>query len=112
MFAYDYPAMGIFWSMLYFFIFFLWLMLLFRIFGDIFRSEDLGGLGKTVWVIFVIIVPFLGVFVYLIARGGKMTQRNLDAARAQDEAMKAYIQQTAGTAARAARPTSWPSSPS
>jgi hypothetical protein len=60
MLAYDYPAMGIFMSMFYFFIFFIWIMLLFRVFGDIFRSHDMGGFAKTLWVLFVILAPFLG----------------------------------------------------
>ena len=59
-----------------FFLFFAWFMCLFWVFGDIFRSSDLGGGGKTIWVIFVILIPWLGIFVYLIARGGGMQQRN------------------------------------
>jgi len=105
MLAYDYPAGGVFMSMLYFFIFFIWIMLLFRIFGDIFRSHDLGGVAKTIWVIFVILVPFLGVFVYLIARGRSMGERQVAAAQAQQDALKAYVQQTAGTASPAGTAT-------
>ena len=97
MLAYDYPVMGVFWSMLYFFIFFIWIMLLFRIFVDIFRSHDLGGVAKTLWVIFVILVPYLGVFVYLIARGHKMSEHAAEAAAAQDKAARQYIQQVATT---------------
>ena len=70
MLAYNYPILNLFWTMLEFFIFVLWIWLLIYIFMDIFRSHDMGGLAKAVWVIFVIILPFLGVFVYLIARGG------------------------------------------
>ena len=101
MFAYDYPAGGVFVSMLYFFLFFIWLMLLFRVFGDIFRSHDMGGFAKAIWTIFVIVVPFLGVFIYLIARGRSMGERDLAAAQAQQEAFKSYVQQTAGTAGTA-----------
>ena len=72
MLAYNYPLGGIFLSMLYFFLFFIWIWILFTVFFDIFRSQDLNGWIKALWVIFVIILPFLGVFVYLIARGGKM----------------------------------------
>ena len=97
MLAYDYPVMGVFWSMLYFFIFFIWIMLLFRIFVDIFRSHDLGGVAKTLWIIFVIIVPFLGVFIYVIVRGKSMGERDLAQAQAQNEAFKTYVQQTAAT---------------
>jgi hypothetical protein len=97
MLAYDYPAMGVFWSMFYFFIFFIWIMLLFRVFGDIFRSHDLGGLAKTLWVLFVILVPFLGVFIYVIARGKSMGERDMAQAQAQQEAFKSYVQETAST---------------
>ena len=97
MLAYDYPVMGVFWSMLYFFIFFIWIMLLFRIFVDIFRSHDLGGFAKTLWFIFVIIVPFLGVLVYVIARGDNMTKHAIEDASARDAAFQSYVQEAAGT---------------
>ncbi len=60
MLAYDYPLLGLFWTMLWFFLWIAWIILLFRIFGDIFRSRDMGGWGKALWSIFVILVPFLG----------------------------------------------------
>jgi hypothetical protein len=82
----------VFWSMLYFFLFLIWFWLLIVVFGDIFRSRDLGGLAKALWVIFVIVVPYLGVFVYLIARGHKMSEHAAQAAQAQDAAQRAYIQ--------------------
>jgi hypothetical protein len=97
MFAYDYPLMGVFWTMLWWFVWIAWLMLLFRTFGDIFRSRDLGGWGKALWSIFVIAVPFLGVLVYLIARGHSMTQRDVEQAQAQDQAFKSYVQDVATT---------------
>ena len=93
MLAYDYPLMGFFWSMLYFFLFFIWIMLLFRVIGDIFRSHDLGGFAKVLWLLLVIALPFFGVFVYMIARGRTMAQHDLNAAQARDEQMKAYVQQ-------------------
>ena len=93
MLAYDYPAMGIFWSMLWFFLWIIWIMLLFRVIGDIFRSHDLGGFAKALWLLLVIVVPFFGVFVYLIARGRAMAQHDMDAAQARDEQMRAYVQQ-------------------
>jgi hypothetical protein len=96
MLAYTYPVLGIFWTMLEFFLFFLWIYLLIIIFSDIFRSKDLGGLAKAVWVIFVIILPFLGVLVYLIARGGKMHERAEAQAAAQQKAFDSYVKQTAG----------------
>jgi hypothetical protein len=97
MLAYDYPLLGLFWSMFVFFLFFAWLMLLFRVFGDIFRNREMGGLGKAIWSIFVILVPFLGVFVYLIAHGHDMTQRDIDRAQESDAQFRAYVQDTAGT---------------
>jgi ABC-type multidrug transport system fused ATPase/permease subunit len=97
MLAYDYPVMGVFWSMLYFFLFFIWIMLLFRVFADIFRSHDMGGFAKTLWVVFVIVAPFLGVFIYIIARGKSMSERDMAQAQAQQEAFKSYVQQTAAT---------------
>ena len=96
MFAYDYPLGGVFLSMLYFFLFFIWIWILFTVFMDIFRSPDLGGWTKALWCIFVIIVPFLGVFIYLIARGGKMQERKLQAAAQQKKAFDSYVRETAG----------------
>ena len=93
MLAYDYPAMGIFWSMLWFFLWIIWIMLLFRVIGDIFRSHDMGGFAKAMWLLLVIVVPFFGVFVYMIARGRAMAQHDMDAAQARDEQMRAYVQQ-------------------
>ena len=87
----------VFWSFLWFFMFFIWIWLLIIVFSDIFRSHDLGGVAKTLWVIFVILVPFLGVFVYLIARGHKMSEHAAEAAAAQDKAARQYIQQVTTT---------------
>ena len=96
MLAYDYPLLGVFWTMLWFFLWIAWLLLLFRIFGDIFRSPDLGGLGKAGWCIFVIILPLLGTLVYLIARGKSMYERDAKNAIEQKEAFDAYVRQAAG----------------
>jgi hypothetical protein len=87
----------VFLSMLWFFLFFIWIWLLIMVFADIFRDHKMSGWGKAAWIIFVIIVPYLGVFVYLIARGGKMGERAAARAQAQDEAFRQYVQQTAGT---------------
>ena len=87
------------WSLVWFTLFFIWIWILIAVFGDIFRSHDLGGLGKALWIIFVIVVPYLGVFVYLIARGHGMQQRSIEAATAQNEATREYIQSVAGTPA-------------
>ena len=97
MFAYDYPLMGAFWTILWFFLWIAWIMLLFRVFGDIFRSHDMGGWGKALWSIFVILVPFLGVFVYVIARGHGMTQRDLEHVKAQQQEFQAYVRDAAST---------------
>src|SRR4249919_3840097 len=82
----------VFWSMLWFFMFFIWIWLLIIVFSDIFRSHDLGGVAKAIWIIFVILVPYLGVFVYLIARGHKMQEHAVEAAQKQDDAMRTYVQ--------------------
>jgi hypothetical protein len=89
----------VFWSLLWFVMFFIWLWLLVIVFADIFRSHDMGGFAKTLWVLFVIIVPYLGVFVYLIARGHKMHEHAVEDAKAQNAAARAYIQEAAGTSA-------------
>jgi Short C-terminal domain/Phospholipase_D-nuclease N-terminal len=92
-FASEWGTGQVFWSMLWFFLFFIWIWLLILVFSDIFRSKDLGGVAKAIWVIFVILVPYLGVFVYLIARGHKMSEHAIEAAQAQDAANRQYIQQ-------------------
>ncbi len=97
MLASEFGTGQVFLSMLYFFLFFIWIYLLIVVFSDIFRSHDLGGWAKALWTIFVILVPYLGVFVYLIARGHKMQEHAVQAAQAQDAAMRQYVQQAAGT---------------
>jgi hypothetical protein len=97
MLAYTYPLLSIFWTMLEFFLFFLWIWLLIVIFADIFRSRDMGGLAKALWVLFVIIVPYLGVLIYLIARGGKMHERAAAQAAQQQKAFDTYVKQAAGS---------------
>ena len=92
----DYPLLNAFLTMLYFFLWILWIFLVIRVVFDIFRSRDLGGWGKTGWLILVIILPFLGVFIYLIARGGKMHERDVEQARAQNEAFQASVREAAG----------------
>ena len=99
MLAADYPFLDIFWTMFIFFLFFIWVTILFRIFGDIFRRNDIGGGAKTLWIIFVIILPFLGVFIYLISQNDGMTQRALDHAQARRSEMDSYVQSVAGGAA-------------
>jgi hypothetical protein len=86
----------VFLEMLYFFFFVIWLWLLIVVFSDIFRSQDLSGWGKAFWSLFIIVLPYLGVFIYLIARGHKMSEHAAQAAQAQDAAARAYIQDAAG----------------
>jgi hypothetical protein len=80
-----------------FFLFFAWFMCLFWVLGDIFRSKDLGGGGKTFWVIFVIIIPWLGVLVYVIARGKGMQERQIEQAKEMQQAQSEYIKSVAGS---------------
>ncbi len=100
--AAEFGTGQVFWSILWFFLFFVWIMLIFSIFGDIMRSEDLGGAAKAIWSIFIIFVPFLGIFLYLIIRGGSMHERQITAAKAQEAAMQDYIRTTAGGGTSAA----------
>jgi uncharacterized protein YybS (DUF2232 family) len=98
MLANDFGSGQVFWSLLWFFLFFIWIWILITVFADIFRSHDLSGWAKALWVIFVIVMPYLGVFVYLIARGPKMSQHAVEDVKAQDAAAQQYIRQAAGTA--------------
>jgi len=97
MLAYTYPLLDLFGSMLGFFLLIIWFWLLIIIFSDIFRSQDLSGGAKALWSILIIILPFLGIFFYLIVRGGKMHERAEKTAQAQQEAFDNYVKQTAGT---------------
>jgi hypothetical protein len=87
----------VFLSILWFTLFFIWIWLLIMVFADIFRSRDLGGLAKALWVVFVIIAPYLGVFIYVIVRGRRMGEHAAEDAQAQDIAARAYIRDAAGT---------------
>jgi hypothetical protein len=99
--AYDYPLLSAFWTLLWFFLWILWFVVLFRVVLDVFRDDSLSGWAKTGWMVFVIVLPFLGVFVYLIARGEGMGRRELAQARAHQEAFDSYVRQTvAGTTQR------------
>jgi hypothetical protein len=97
--AASYPFMDVLWSMVIFFLFVIWIWILITVFADIFRRRDIGGGMKAVWIIFVIILPYLGVFIYLIAEGHKMAERNaeqMQSARAQQDE---YIKSVAGSSA-------------
>lgn len=96
MFAAEFGTGQVLWSIFWFFLFFMWIMLLFYVFADIFRSPDLGGWAKTFWTLFVVVLPYLGVFVYVIVRGDKMAKNSAAAAEAQDAAAREYIRSAAG----------------
>ena len=98
----DYPFFGVLWSMLVFFVWVAWFMLLFRIVGDVFRRRDIGGGMKTLWLLFVLFVPFLGVFVYLIANNDEMAKRDLERAQAAQQQFNDYVQSAAGSGGAAA----------
>ena len=85
------------WSLIWFTLFFIWIWLLIVVFADIFRSHDMGGFAKFLWVVFIILVPYLGVFVYLIARGHKMSEHAMADAQAMDTAQRQYIQNVVGS---------------
>jgi hypothetical protein len=95
--AADYPFLDVVWTMLIFFVWIAWFMLLFRIIADVFRRHDIGGGGKVLWLIFVIVVPFLGVFVYLIAESKGMADRDLERAQASQQQFDTYVRETASS---------------
>ncbi|MGH3036589.1 MAG: SHOCT domain-containing protein [Gaiellaceae bacterium] len=102
MFAADYPFLDVFWTMIVFFLWVMWFWLLFTVWGDIFRRDDVSGWGKAGWLIFTIVLPFLGVFVYLISQNRGMTERNIARARAQRAQLDDYVREAAGSGGAAA----------
>jgi len=95
--SYSYPLLGAFWTIFEIFIWVLWIWVLIYVFIDIFRSRDLSGWAKALWFIFVLLIPLIGVLVYLIARGGKMHERAVQEAQQQDREFRAYVQDAAGS---------------
>ncbi len=95
--SYSYPLLGAFWTIFEIFLWIIWFWILITVFIDIFRSPDLSGGAKALWFIFVLLIPLIGVLVYLIARGDKMHEHGVQAARQQDADVRSYIQQAAGT---------------
>jgi hypothetical protein len=95
------PLLDLFWVMLQFYLFFIWIWLLISIFGDIFRSDDMGGGAKAFWILFVVVLPILGVLIYVIARGHGMAERSARDAAAAEDATRAYIQEAAGSTSSA-----------
>ena len=100
--AADYPFLDVLWTMLIFFLWVSWFIILFHVVGDIFRRRDASGAKKTLWLIFVLFMPFLGVFVYLIANSDDMAKRNLESARKAQADMDDYVRTVAGSGGAAA----------
>src|SRR5208283_5185363 len=94
--SYSYPLLGAFWTIFEIFLWIIWFWILITVFIDIFRSPDLSGGAKALWFIFVLLIPLIGVLVYLIARGDKMHEHGVQAARQQDAEARRYIQEAAG----------------
>jgi hypothetical protein len=92
----DWHVGQVLWSILWFTMFFIFIWLLFIVFADIFRSHDMSGWAKALWVIGIIILPFLGILVYLIARGGSMHERSVQQARTDESQLRQYVRQVAG----------------
>jgi len=102
LFAADYPFLEVLWTMLIFFAWVMWFWLLIVIIGDVFRRHDIGGGKKTLWLIVILFLPFIGVFAYVIANSQSMAERNRDRAMAQQAQFDDYVRQTAGGGAGAA----------
>ena len=99
MLAADYPFLDVLWTMFIFFLFIIWIWILITVFADMFRRKDIGGGMKAIWIVFVILLPYLGVLVYLIANHDGMADRNIQQVQKQQEATDAYIKSVAGGAA-------------
>ena len=95
--SYSYPVLGVFWTILMIFLWVIWFWILITIIIDIFRSHDLSGWAKALWFVFILFLPLIGVLVYLIARGGKMHQHEVQQAELQEEQLRSYVQQAAGS---------------
>ena len=102
LFAADYPFLDVLWTMLIFFLWVMWFWLLIVIIGDVFRRRDIGGGKKTIWLIFILFVPFIGVLAYVLANSNGMAERNLERARSQRAQMDDYVRETAGSGGAAA----------
>jgi Short C-terminal domain/Phospholipase_D-nuclease N-terminal len=97
--AADYPFLDVLWTIFIFFLFIIWIWILITVFADIFRRKDASGFTKVLWIIFVILLPYLGVFIYLIANHDGMADRNIQQMQKQQQATDAYIKSVAGGAA-------------
>jgi hypothetical protein len=94
--AADYPFMDVLWTMLLFFLWVIWIWIVVSVLMDVFRRHDIGGWAKAAWVIFVVVLPWVGVLVYLIAQHDGMRERSLEQARSQKQAFDEYVRDTAG----------------
>jgi hypothetical protein len=99
--AANYPFLDVLWTMLIFFVWVSWFILLFHVIGDVFRRRDASGWSKTIWLLFVLFVPFIGVFSYLIVNGDEMARRKVEAAEAAKGEMDEYVRSVAGGGAAA-----------
>jgi ABC-type multidrug transport system fused ATPase/permease subunit len=95
--SYSYPLLGAFWTIVMIFLWVIWFWILITVFIDIFRSRDLSGWAKTLWFVFVLFFPLIGVLVYLIVRGGSMHERAVRQAQVQEEQFRGYVQEAAGS---------------
>ena len=95
--SYSYPLLGAFWTIIEIFLWVIWFWILITVFIDIFRSHDLSGWGKALWFLFVLLIPLIGVLVYLIVRGGSMQERMTRQAQQQDQQFRDYVQDAAGS---------------
>ena len=93
----NYPLLNLFWTIFLVFVWVMWFWILITVFIDIFRSSDLSGWGKALWFLFVLLIPLVGVLVYLIARGGSMHDRAARVAQQQDAEVRSYVREAAGT---------------
>ena len=99
--SYSYPLLGAFWTIFEIFIWILWIWILIYVLIDIFRSHDLSGGAKALWLIFVVFIPILGLLIYLIVRGGSMHERAVQQAQQQDQQFRAYVQDAASSGSSA-----------
>jgi uncharacterized membrane protein YcjF (UPF0283 family) len=97
--AADYPFLDILWTMIVFFSWVIWIWIVITVLMDVFRRHDIGGWGKAAWVVFVIVLPFLGVLIYLIAQHDGMRERSMRHAEAQKTAFDQYVREAAGGSA-------------
>lgn len=97
MLAAEFGTGQVFWSIIWFTLFFMWIWLAISVISDVFRSHDLGGFAKFLWILFIVLLPYLGVFAYLIARGSNMSEHAIEDAEANERAARAYIRHAAGT---------------